>query len=138
MGGSFTWSNKRIKWECIQVRLDRALISLDWLQSFSCRLSLLPRVGSDHSPISLSVAPIEPRRNFPFRFEKMWTSHPNLLDKVKSWWGIEVEGTTMFRVARKLSNVKRKIKVWNKMDFGHISHDKEDLSVKLSSIQENI
>ena len=27
LGGSFTWSNKRIGRECIQVRLDRALIS---------------------------------------------------------------------------------------------------------------
>ena len=68
----------------------------------------------------------------------MWTSHPNLLDKVKFWWGIDVEGIAMFRVARKLRNVKRKIKVWNKIDFGHIFHEKEDLLVKLSSIQENI
>ena len=67
-------------------------------------------------------------------FEKMWTSHPDLFDKVKSWWEIDVEGTTMFRVTRKLSNVKRKIKVWNKSDFGHIFKEKEDLSIKLSSV----
>ena len=67
----------------------------------------------------------------------MWTSHPDLLDKVKLWWGIDVEGATN-RVARKLSNVKRMIKVWNKMDFGHIFHDKEDLTIKLISIQDNI
>ena len=116
------------------MRLDRALISLDWLQNFSCRLSLLSRIGSNHSPISLSVVPIEPKRNFPFQFEKMWTSHPGLVEKVKSWWAIEVEGSTMFRVTRKLSNVKRKIKVWNKIDFGHIFKEKENLSVNLSSV----
>ena len=44
----------------------------------------------------------------------------------------------MFRVSKKLSNVKRMIKVWNKMDFGHIFHDKGDLSNKLTSIQDNI
>lgn len=54
LGGIYTWSNKRIGSDCIQVWLDRALISLNWLNSFSCKLSILPRVRSDHSPISLS------------------------------------------------------------------------------------
>ena len=31
VGGSFTWSNKRIGGESIQVRLDRALIYPNWL-----------------------------------------------------------------------------------------------------------
>ena len=49
-----------------------------------------------------------------------------------------MEGTAMFRVSRKLSNVKRMVKVWNKMDFGHIFHEKEEFSKKLSSIQDII
>ena len=44
----------------------------------------------------------------------------------------------MFKVTRKLSNVKRKIKVWNKSDFGHIFKEKEELSIKLSSVQDSI
>lgn len=94
-------------------------------------------MGSNHSPIFLLIALIEPRRNPPFRFEKMWTSHPDLLDRVKLWWDLDVEGMTMFRVSRKLSNVKR-IKFWNKTDFGHIFHEKEDLSDKLIYIQASI
>jgi len=47
----------------------------------------------------------------------MWTSHPNLLERIRVWWSIEVEGTTMFRVSRKLSNVKRMVKAWNKSDL---------------------
>ena len=31
MGGAFIWSNKHIGQDCIQVRLDRALISPNWL-----------------------------------------------------------------------------------------------------------
>ena len=49
-----------------------------------------------------------------------------------------MEGYSMFRVSNKLSNVKRMIKVWNKIYFGHIFHEKEDFSVKLSSIQDTI
>ena len=31
LGGSITWYNRRVGGECIQVRLDRALISPGWL-----------------------------------------------------------------------------------------------------------
>lgn len=86
--GSFTWSNRRVGTECIQVRLDRALISFNWLNSFSIKFSLLPRVGFDHSPISLALSPLVAKRAFPFRFEKMWLSHPALPKLVSSWWDI--------------------------------------------------
>ena len=49
-----------------------------------------------------------------------------------------MEGTAMFRVAKKLNNVKRMVKAWNKSDFEHIFSLKEDLSVNLSSIQASI
>lgn len=44
----------------------------------------------------------------------------------------------MFRVARKLSNVKRLVKGWNKTDFSHIFHEKEILSDKLLLGQNSI
>ena len=37
-GIEFTWTNKRTGNECIQARLDRALISLDWTNDFVCKL----------------------------------------------------------------------------------------------------
>lgn len=44
----------------------------------------------------------------------------------------------MFRVSKKLSNVKRMIKIWNKSNFGHIFHDKKELTENLSLIQDSI
>ena len=111
LGGRFTWSNRTVGGECIQVHLDRALISPVWMQTHSCRLSLLPQVGLDHSHISLSIFPLMIKWTFPFQFKKMWISHLALETKISSWWKIEVEGTAMFRVAQKLKNVKRNIKV---------------------------
>ena len=43
----------------------------------------------------------------------MWTSHPNLLDKVKLWWGMDVEGTAMFRVARKFDKSLEQNGIWS-------------------------
>jgi hypothetical protein len=131
---SFTWSNRRVGTDCIQVRLDRALISFDWLQSFSSKFSLLPRVGSDHSPISLVLAPLVVKRAFLFRFEKMWLSHPALPRLVSSWWDIQVSGTAMFRMIKKLQNVKDNIRIWNKEDFGHIFKEKNQAMSILSKI----
>ena len=137
-GGSFTWSNRRIGGDSIQVHLDRGLISPDWLLTHSCRLSLLPRVGSDHSPISLSVSPLSRNKAFPFHFEKMWLSHPALEGNISHWWSIEVEGTAMYRVAQKLKNVKRNIKSWNRTDFGDIFQEKDEITDRLSLIQDDI
>ncbi|XP_059066199.1 uncharacterized protein LOC131857544 [Cryptomeria japonica] len=42
------------------------------------------------------------RRRFPFRFEKMCLSHPNLSTSVKDWWNVQVDDSVMFWVAKKL------------------------------------
>ena len=65
----------------------------------------MDRTGSDHSPISLTLDPIATKQNFPFRFERMWTSHPNISLHILEWWNIHIKGTTMFRVAKKLKNI---------------------------------
>lgn len=54
-GVSYTWSNKKIGDALIQVKLDQMLISPEWLLCYSCFLSALTRLGSDHFLVSLSV-----------------------------------------------------------------------------------
>ena len=68
----------------------------------------------------------------------MWISHLALETKISSWWNIELEGTTMFRVAQKLKNVKRNIKFWNKTNFGHLFQEKDEKTDQLSIVQEEI
>ena len=66
-------------------------------------------LGLDHSSISLTLDTINIKKTFPFRFEKMWSSHLGLFDKIKELWGIEVEGTIMYQVAKKLRFIKLEI-----------------------------
>ena len=66
-------------------------------------------MGLDHYPIFLVANKLNYHKNFPFRFEKMWTLHLDLETLIKEWWGIKVEGTTMFRVVAKLKIVKKNI-----------------------------
>lgn len=95
-------------------------------------------MGSNHYPIFFLVDPLSLKKNFPFKFEKMWTLHPNLEDLIQEWWNITIEGIAMFRVAAKLKNVKKHIKIWNKMTFGNIFDKKSKILEELRDIQNKI
>lgn len=69
-GVSYTWSNMHARDALIQVKLDWALISLDWLQFFSCSLFSLTRLRSDHFPISLNVELMGCKSPFPSDLKK--------------------------------------------------------------------
>ena len=96
------------------------------------------RLGSNHSPIALTLETINRNKAFPFRFEKMWSAYPSLSDKIKEWWGIDVDDTTMYKLAKKLKNIKMEIRKWNKMDFGNIFQSKDGFLEKLAEVQEDI
>lgn len=97
------------------------------------------RIGLDHFPICLMVEPKNGlRRRFPFRFEKMWLSHPNLFNSMNDWWNDQVGGSTMFQVAKTLRHVKEKVKKWNREVFGDIFIQKSGLQEELSLIQDKV
>lgn len=59
-------------------------------------------------------------------------------DKILEWWNIDIQGMTMFRIVKKLSNVKSNIQRWNKSTFGNIFKAKEKLKLELAEVQEHI
>ena len=65
-GIDYTWMNRRSGKDLIQVRLDRALISNDWFQSYKCSLLAHVRAGSDHYPIFLLVDPVTIKKTLSF------------------------------------------------------------------------
>lgn len=137
-GASYTWSNRHVGDALIQVKLDHALLNPKWLVHYSCSLSSLTRLGSNHFPLALSMDLLGGKKNFPFRFEKMWTCHPNLGSLVKDWWSIDVEGLAMYKVVKNLANVKLNVQKWNRISFGHIFQKKEGVSKELHTIQQVI
>lgn len=119
-GVEFTWSNKRVGNECIQAHLDRVLISPDQTKDFVCNNKAIQKISSGHFPLLFMVEAIQDKKNFPFRFEKMWMQHSQFEDQLVKWCNINIEGTTLFRVASKIKNVKKKVREWNKRYFGNI------------------
>ncbi|KAI3470716.1 hypothetical protein Pfo_027379, partial [Paulownia fortunei] len=78
-GSCFTWTNYRV-WK----RLDIILYSKDWLNLFqTTKVTHLPRIWSDHSPLLISTC-FKCIRSVPsFRFLKMWTRHYLFLEAVE-------------------------------------------------------
>eukprot|EP00253_Pinus_taeda_P023364 PITA_23364 len=135
--GLFTWNNRRGGDKLIASRLDRFLISESIIMDgITAESDILPSGGSDHWPISLIVEVLGTPRNKPFRFEKFWLDHPNFLEMVKKWWSepLEISGSKMFNLQKKLKITKQKIKDWNKTIFRNIFQEKIILENKLEQI----
>ncbi|XP_028090713.1 uncharacterized protein LOC114290913 [Camellia sinensis] len=129
MGRKFTWCNSQEgeKWS----RIDRFLLSPEWLQMFNFKFWGLPRKVSDHCPILL----MEDERDCgptPFRFLNAWTLHPKFRSFVENTWlEANVVGWAGFKCLRKLKILKLALKQWAKEVFGDVEH-------KLNQVEEEI
>ncbi|XP_028057303.1 uncharacterized protein LOC114261263 [Camellia sinensis] len=121
LGRQFTWCNAMDgeKWS----KLDRFLLSPEWVHMFKFKFWGLPRYGSDHCPIILmeDVRDWGPR---PFRFINAWVLHPQFLSFVKqSWEELGISVGASFVISSKLKVLKLKLKQWNLEVFGDIKHN---------------
>lgn len=66
---------------------------------------MLTRLRFDHFLISLSTDLVGRRKYFLFRFEKMWVNHLDFRDRVSSWWNINLDGFSLYRVVKNLALV---------------------------------
>ena len=100
-------------------------MSPSWLDQFNGVLQRrLPRHVSDHFPFLLEGGGLR-RGPSPFRFENMWLKVEGFLDLIRNWWrGIEVRGTTSYRLTAKMKEIKQKLKVWNREVFGNLEDNK--------------
>ena len=77
-GQKFTWMNRRDGEDFVMERLDRAFASMEWVNTYpGYSLKNLPIVRSDHDPILLDFELNHSFRCKPFRFERMWITHPS-------------------------------------------------------------
>eukprot|EP00253_Pinus_taeda_P024087 PITA_24087 len=98
---------------------------------------ILPGLGSDHWPICLEIDIEKIEGKKPFRFEAFWLRNPDFLHKVEEWWTqSQVRGQgKMHTFQLKLKEIKKRIRKWNREEFGHIMEDKEKLEKEMEDIQ---
>ncbi|KAK1288881.1 hypothetical protein QJS10_CPB19g00364 [Acorus calamus] len=78
----------------------------------------LPESLSDHAALKLFATP--PLLSYPklFKFFNAWLAHDAFMSTLEGAWGIVIEGSAMFRLAKKLQHTMRILKRWNLEHFG--------------------
>ena len=91
-------------------RIDRAFATMEWVNTYPLySLRNRPIIRSDHGPILLDFEHQTPFRARPFRFELMWTTHPNCKSMIQQAWAVNSTGSRVAQLRCKLLNVKRTI-----------------------------
>lgn len=124
IGQKYTWMNNREGNEFVMERLDRAFATVEWVNMYPLySLRNLPIIRSDHGPILLDFELQTPFRSRPFRFELMWTKHPNCKSMIQQAWSANSTGSRASELRCKILNVKKAAIEWNKSVFGKVERD---------------
>lgn len=112
LGYQYTWEKGKGTKSWIEVRLDRALVSTNWYESYpDTRLTNLELTSSDHCPSFfepvVQTSGVFLRR---FRFENAWLKDPLCYEIVKDCWNAD-EGGSIFT---KLNLCATKLASWGK------------------------
>uniref|UniRef100_A0A2N9FBI7 Reverse transcriptase domain-containing protein n=1 Tax=Fagus sylvatica TaxID=28930 RepID=A0A2N9FBI7_FAGSY len=122
-GVDFTWDNRRDGPANVQVRLDRAVATTEWLAHFNASTVFhLPCSRSDHVLLLVQVAQhgCPPRRRKRLhRFEDKWVLHPECEAVVEAAWKKEVtRGSPMYMVCEKIKAVRMALVEWGARVYG--------------------
>eukprot|EP00253_Pinus_taeda_P021469 PITA_21469 len=111
----YTWSNRRIGTSNIMERLDRFLVSIDYLSTFSIGYSsILNVLAFDHYPITLNLQNHCPLRPIPFKYSAVWNRSLAAKEVVQAAWIHHVEGSLTHIWEAKLKRVRQELKNWAK------------------------
>ncbi|RYR07050.1 hypothetical protein Ahy_B05g074367 [Arachis hypogaea] len=120
VGHSFTWTNGKGGESNIQERLDRAMATMTWKESYpKTVVQHLNRYKSDHSPILVDMEGDQGRRrkiSHRYRFEECWLRDENCEKIVKKAWERSDQ-----QVYMKLRQCGEKLYKWGEENFGDIT-----------------
>ncbi|XP_015934914.3 uncharacterized protein LOC107461000 [Arachis duranensis] len=135
IGTRFTWRGPQWEgYDRVFKRLDRALSNPLWRTKFQeAVVKVLPRTNSDHHPLLLMENEgTDCRNGRPFRFEAMWSMHPDFRPFLEKHW----KEDSMF--IQNLNSLRKDLSKWNKEVFGNIFKTKRRLLNRINGIQKSI
>ena len=99
----------------------------------------LPIICSNKGPILLDTECRPPFNHLPFRFEWMWTKHPECANLIHETWNNSSHpGSHAFCLKKKLETIRDTFKVWNKTSFGRVEKQMEEKKEELRRLQEHL
>uniref|UniRef100_A0A803QN97 Reverse transcriptase domain-containing protein n=1 Tax=Cannabis sativa TaxID=3483 RepID=A0A803QN97_CANSA len=136
-GSYFTWSNKRQGNERIWSKIDRVLANRKWMDDFSnAQVAFMVEGLFDHTPLLSQFIP-NSRGKSPFKYFRMWSSHPRFLEIVTNLKASAI-GTKMFQLVYKLRMLKAELKELNRREFSNIQEATNQAKEDLVEIQMKI
>lgn len=125
-GCAFTWTNNRSGDQFVKERLGRGLCNLDWRISYPNAESIaLPAIGSDHSPIIISLHAWQNKKRKTFRYEAFWAEDEESRLLVKQIWAEgESQGPNL---AQKLQMVAKQLTQWSRHGFHNAKQKIDEL-----------
>ncbi|XP_057746094.1 uncharacterized protein LOC130965343 [Arachis stenosperma] len=132
IGSRFTWRGPQ--WEGqkrVFKRLDRGLANNQWRTIFhDATVEVLTRRRSNHHPLLIKTERVTHiANNKPFRFEAMWTLHPEFQNCFNDSWNNQAS------LCSALNKLKEDLQEWNKKSFGNIFKTKRRLLNRIEGIQ---
>lgn len=120
----------------IAASLDRFLIFDEWDERFrNIKQSILERVTSDHSPLSLQCSNWEPSKSY-FKFENWWLQTEGFKERVKEWRdSLNSVGRPDYILSYKLKSLKAKPRDWSKTLQGNLEMLKFDTLNQLLELE---
>ena len=124
----FTWSNRREGLANIKERLDRAFANDRWRLIFPrAVVHNLPAASSYHLPIVLFTEGEQRCNKRSFKFKEAWTRDESSHFVVEKAWRGDMRGTLMFKVCKKLKEIKNEFKIWNREYLGTFNPISKDV-----------
>lgn len=127
-GPWFAWENHQLGNDLVLSKIDRAFC-IDQLLKSSANawVEIKSNLVSNHKIIIVHLDLVRTARFSHFRHINAWSSLPGYKDVVASNWDIVVDGPPMFRVMKKLKEVRCN---WNKKSVGNFHDNVQNLLIK--------
>ncbi|KAL4332330.1 hypothetical protein GQ457_07G007660 [Hibiscus cannabinus] len=119
-------------------RLDRFLVSTDWLDRFEGleQRNLLRNV-SDHDPVRLSCGVVH-WGPWPFRFLNAWLERKGHIKVMGDEWRRISDSHKTFSVVDRLRELKVFLKQWNRESFGYVETQIETTTALLNDLDDRV
>ncbi|XP_074291817.1 uncharacterized protein LOC141618622 [Silene latifolia] len=120
-------------------RIDRVFVNSAWVTALPDYFAYFAPEGYfDLCPCIVDCESVTLTRRKPFKFCNMWSKIGKYKDVVKGGWSYDVQGTPMFRVVRKLKNLKASLKQLNRHLFSDIERNTDIAYTALIECQKQL
>ncbi|XP_074315457.1 uncharacterized protein LOC141651655 [Silene latifolia] len=138
-GAFFTWTNKHEVGAMVFSRIDRALITDAWLDSYPDTLTTFHPEGIfDHCPCTMVLRPSMEKRRSNFKYFDIWGHADGFINIVRKAWDIRVAGVKMFQIVKKLKALKKPLKDLNNDRFSNVEIAAEVAKMHMFNVQKQL